>query len=136
MWGAAAARRSPRAFVTPPPTHTHTKTNLQKKWFDFYVFTGLNVPITAAFAPPGDPHAAALFYWGAFALAYVARPAGSILFGSIGDTRGRRASLLCSIAAMAGPTVLIGCLPTYAMIGRAAPILLLLLRLIQGLAMG
>jgi MFS family permease len=70
------------------------------------------------------------------AVGYISRPAGAVLFGHLGDTRGRGTCLLISVLVMGIPTVLIGCLPSYHHIGLAAPILLAILRLIQGLAMG
>jgi MFS family permease len=70
------------------------------------------------------------------AVGYISRPAGAILFGHLGDTRGRGTCLLISVLVMGIPTVLIGCLPSYHHIGIAAPILLAILRLIQSLAMG
>ncbi|KAI8471631.1 MAG: major facilitator superfamily domain-containing protein [Monoraphidium minutum] len=78
----------------------------------------------------------ALSYWAVFAAAFVTRPLGSIIFGHIADGIGRKVSLLISLLAMGLPTMLIGCLPTYKMIGLAAPILLALLRAIQGIAVG
>ena len=71
-----------------------------------------------------------------YAVGFVTRPIGALLFGHVGDTAGRRSSLLWSIAAMALPTVLIGCLPTYEMIGIWATVLMTVLRAVQGLAMG
>lgn len=71
-----------------------------------------------------------------YAVGFIARPVGALLFGHVGDTAGRRSSLLWSIAAMAIPTVLIGALPTYSMIGYWAPALLAVLRAMQGLAVG
>lgn len=70
------------------------------------------------------------------AVGYLARPLGAIIFGHVGDAHGRRLTLLVSILLITLPTLLIGCLPTYAMIGLAAPILMALLRFIQGLAVG
>lgn len=72
----------------------------------------------------------------AAAVGFLSRPAGAILFGHLGDTRGRGFCLLLSILVMGIPTVLIGCLPTYTQAGLASPILLAVLRLVQGLAMG
>eukprot|EP00878_Enallax_costatus_P017013 GHUV01017861.1.p1 GENE.GHUV01017861.1~~GHUV01017861.1.p1 ORF type:complete len:573 (+),score=108.97 GHUV01017861.1:493-2211(+) len=77
-----------------------------------------------------------MFAHAVYAVGFIARPVGSVIFGHIGDTRGRRLNLLLTISIMAVPTVLIGCLPTFAQIGIAAPALLAVLRLIQGLAMG
>ena len=73
---------------------------------------------------------------GVYAVGFIARPVGALLFGHVGDTAGRRSGLLWSTAAMAVPTVLIGCLPTYAMVGNWAPALLAILRAMQGLALG
>jgi len=73
---------------------------------------------------------------GAYAVGYGARPLGALLFGHVGDSRSRRLGLLATIAIMTLTTVLIGCLPTYAMVGMAAPVLLFALRAIQGLAVG
>lgn len=74
----------------------------------------------------------ALSFWGVFFVGYISRPAGALLFGHLGDTKGRGTCLLISVLVMGVPTVLIGCLPSYAHIGIAAPILLALLRLVQG----
>jgi MHS family proline/betaine transporter-like MFS transporter len=78
----------------------------------------------------------ALSFWGVFFTGYISRPIGAIVFGHIGDTKGRGMCLLLSVLLMGIPTVLIGCLPGYNHIGIAAPIILAILRLIQGLAMG
>lgn len=107
------------------------------EWFDFSVYGALSSVITPLFFPASaGSSTSALYFWGVFALSFVTRPIGSLLLGSVGDRWGRRPALLISLAGMAIPTVLIGCLPTYQMIGEAAPILLALLRAIQGLAMG
>jgi MHS family proline/betaine transporter-like MFS transporter len=107
------------------------------EWFDFSVYGALSGVITPLFFPTtAGSSTSALYFWGVFALSFVTRPIGSLLLGSVGDRWGRRPALLISLAGMAVPTVLIGCLPTYQMIGEAAPILLALLRAIQGLAMG
>jgi MFS family permease len=119
------------------------------EWYEYSVYGALAAVITPLFFPPtADGTAAsssssssssqtqALYFWGIFALSFITRPIGSLLLGSIGDRWGRRPALLLSLVGMAVPTVLIGCLPTYAMIGVAAPIVLAVLRAIQGLAMG
>ncbi|GBF97663.1 MFS transporter [Raphidocelis subcapitata] len=106
------------------------------EWYDFQLYSGLSNAISSQFFPTGDPVLQSLSFWGVFALAFVTRPVGAIIFGHVGDRIGRRISLLVSIAAMALPTVIIGCLPSYQVMGLAAPVLLALLRVIQGLAIG
>ena len=75
-------------------------------------------------------------YWGVFAAGFTTRPIGAVIFGHIADTTSRKTALIASILTMALPTVAIGCLPTFNSIGVAAPIILAILRAVQGLAMG
>jgi len=96
------------------------------EWFDFFSFSLMNATLTAVFFPSNNPTLQQISFWGVFFVGFVARPIGSVIFGHIGDTRGRRLTLLLSIVFMAVPTVLIGCLPTYAQVGLAAPVLLAL----------
>ncbi|WIA17470.1 hypothetical protein OEZ85_014310 [Tetradesmus obliquus] len=92
--------------------------------------------LARVFFPPSDAAAQALAVWGVFAVGFVTRPLGALLFGHFGDTRGRGITLLLSVLGMGVPTVLIGCLPGYKEIGIAAPALLVALRAVQGIAMG
>jgi len=87
-------------------------------------------------AQPSSSHHRCTTCRGVYAVGFIARPVGALLFGHVGDTAGRRTSLLWSMAAIAIPTVLIGCLPTYGMIGDWAPAMLAVLRAMQGLALG
>ncbi|KAF6255166.1 major facilitator superfamily domain-containing protein [Scenedesmus sp. NREL 46B-D3] len=104
--------------------------------YDFTIYTQLSKTLGKVFFPSNNPALQALSFWGVFFIGYISRPAGAVLFGHLGDTRGRGTCLLLSVLVMGIPTVLIGCLPSYHQIGLAAPILLAALRLIQGLAMG
>eukprot|EP00878_Enallax_costatus_P018375 GHUV01019343.1.p1 GENE.GHUV01019343.1~~GHUV01019343.1.p1 ORF type:complete len:409 (+),score=85.82 GHUV01019343.1:278-1504(+) len=106
------------------------------EWYDFTIYTQLAPVISKVFFPEENAAAQAMSVWGVFAVGFLARPAGALLFGHLGDTRGRGTCLLFSVLLMGVPTVIVGCLPTYAQAGIAAPILLALLRFIQGLAMG
>eukprot|EP00882_Tetradesmus_deserticola_P006784 GHRQ01007142.1.p1 GENE.GHRQ01007142.1~~GHRQ01007142.1.p1 ORF type:complete len:279 (+),score=79.58 GHRQ01007142.1:235-1071(+) len=106
------------------------------EWYDFFAYSQLNAYLTQVFFPSGDPAVTQLSFWGVYAVGFISRPIGALGFGHLGDTKGRRICLLISVTMMAVPTVLIGCLPTFAHAGLAAPILLALLRAIQGLAMG
>ena len=106
------------------------------EWYDFAVYGYFAAAIGRQFFPATDPAVSLIAALGVFAAGFVARPLGGILFGHVADRIGRRQALVASVALMVVPTVLIGLLPTYAQIGVAAPILLLLLRILQGLSVG
>ncbi len=106
------------------------------EWFDFAVYGYFASDIGNQFFPQSSPAAQQLLAFGVFALGFVARPVGSLVLGTVGDRMGRRALLTVSIALMGGATVVIGFLPTYAQIGAAAPLLLMLMRIIQGFSLG
>lgn len=106
------------------------------EWYDFAVY-GFFAPVLAEqFFPSGDRMVSLLAAFGAFAVGFLMRPVGAVLFGHIGDRYGRARALLISIAMMAIPTVSMGLLPTYASIGVAASLLIVLLRMLQGMAVG
>lgn len=106
------------------------------EWYDFAVYGYFAAAIGRAFFPEQDKVAQVLAAFGIFAVGFLMRPVGGALFGHIGDRFGRRAALTGSVAAMAVPTFLIGVLPGYDVLGLAAPLLLTLLRMIQGLSVG
>jgi len=106
------------------------------EWFDFAVYGYFVSAIGKQFFPSDDPAAQQLFAYGGFAIGFFARPVGSIVLGKVGDRIGRRALLTLSIALMGGATLVIGLLPTYDQIGVAAPVLLVLMRLVQGFSLG
>lgn len=106
------------------------------EWYDFAVFGFLAPMIGENFFPSHDPLNSLLGAFGVLAAAFVARPVGGILFGYIGDRFGRKIALQLSVLMMAVPTFLVGILPTYAQIGTLAPVLLILLRIAQGLSVG
>ncbi|MCG8548151.1 MAG: MFS transporter, partial [Alphaproteobacteria bacterium] len=106
------------------------------EWYDFAVYGYFATVIGQQFFPSSDPAVSLIAAFGAFAAGFLIRPLGGLVFGRIGDLIGRKRALLLSMLAMALPTVIIGCLPTYETIGIAAPILIVLLRLIQGLSVG
>ena len=107
------------------------------EWYDFYVYaTAAALVFGPLFFPSGDPLAETAAAFATFAVAFVVRPFGGILFGHIGDKLGRKLSLVLTLLLMGIATVLVGLLPTYETIGLAAPILLILLRALQGLAVG
>src|SRR5947199_7611252 len=106
------------------------------EWYDFYLYAILAPFFAAVFFPPGNLTAATIGAFGAYAAGFLVRPFGAIIFGRIGDLVGRKYTFLVTIVVMGLSTVLVGCLPTFASIGWAAPIILLLLRVAQGLALG
>lgn len=106
------------------------------EWFDFAVYGYFASDIGKLFFPANDPTASTLLAYVVLLLGFVARPAGSIILGIVGDRIGRRALLTVSIALMGGATLAIGVLPTYQTIGVAAPILLVVCRMVQGFSLG
>ena len=107
------------------------------EWYDVYVYaTAAALVFGPLFFPSDDPLAETAAAFATFAIAFLVRPFGGILFGHIGDKLGRRVSLVITLLLMGVATVLVGCLPTYETIGIMAPILLILLRALQGLAVG
>ncbi len=106
------------------------------EWFDFYVYAFTALYFKDAFFPNQDPTVQLLQTAGVFAAGFLMRPIGGWIFGRVADRLGRKKSMLISVAMMCGGSLLIALLPTYAQIGVAAPFLLLVARLIQGLSVG
>jgi MFS family permease len=106
------------------------------EWYDFYIFGSLATVISPLFYPQGNNTLALIAYLSTFAVGFVVRPFGALFFGRIGDVVGRKYAFLITLLIMGGATALIGFLPTYATIGIAAPIILLVIRILQGLALG
>jgi MFS family permease len=107
------------------------------EYYDFIIFVFLAAPIGQLFFPPDTPDWLRLLQtWSLFAAGYLARPLGGVIMAHFGDRSGRKRMFMLSVLLMAVPTLLIGLLPTYADIGYAAPLALLLLRLLQGAAVG
>ena len=106
------------------------------EWYDFYIFGMLAKTISTQFFPEGNDTAALLSTLAIFAAGFLVRPFGALFFGRLGDLIGRKYTFLLTLVLMGGSTFLIGLVPAYKSIGIAAPLLVLLLRLIQGLALG
>ena len=106
------------------------------EWYDFYIFGSLAVLMSELMFPAGNPTWALIKTWALFATGFIVRPFGAIVFGRVGDLIGRKYAFLVTLTIMGLSTFVIGLLPTYASIGLAAPTILLILRLLQGLALG
>ncbi len=106
------------------------------EWYDYALYAQMSFILSELFFPPGDASTRLLATFGIFAVGFVFRPLGALLFGYIGDQYGRRTSLVLAILMMAIPTGCIGLLPTYASVGLWAPALLTLIRVFQGLSLG
>src|SRR5436190_14319700 len=106
------------------------------EWYDFYIFGMLAKTISTQFFPGTNPTAALLSTLAVFAAGFIVRPFGALVFGRLGDIIGRKYTFLLTLILMGSSTFLIGLVPTYSTIGALAPILVLVLRLVQGLALG
>lgn len=106
------------------------------EWYDFALFGFLAPLVSPLFFPAEDRLASLLATYGVFALGFLTRPVGGVLFGHMGDRLGRKKALEWSVLLMALPTTLLGLLPTYAQAGLLAPLMLTLLRMLQGLSVG
>ena len=106
------------------------------EWYDFYLYATLAPFFAALFFPPGNDTAALLSAFATYAAGFLVRPFGAIIFGRIGDLAGRKYTFLITILVMGSATFAVGLLPTFASIGWMAPVLLVVLRLFQGLALG
>jgi len=106
------------------------------EWYDFYIFGSLAAIISTQFYPEGHATANFLKTLATFAVGFAVRPLGAIVFGRIGDLIGRKFAFMVTLLIMGGSTAAIGFLPSYKAIGIAAPIILVILRLLQGLALG
>jgi MFS family permease len=106
------------------------------EWYDFYIFGSLAAVISPLFYPPGNDTLAYIAYLATFAVGFIVRPFGALFFGRIGDLVGRKYAFLVTLLIMGIATAAIGFLPTFHTIGYAAPVSLLLIRVLQGLALG
>src|SRR3954470_1941276 len=106
------------------------------EWYDFFIFGSLAPVIGKAFFSALDPTPALIAALGLFAAGFAFRPLGALIFGMVGDRVGRKGAFLATVSLMGGATFLIGLLPTYAQAGALAPTLLIILRILQGIALG
>ncbi|MCI1018944.1 MHS family MFS transporter [Microbacterium sp. C5A9] len=137
-----SASTTAREATTAPPSSIRTivassVVGTTVEWFDFFAYsTAAALILNGLFFPDYDPLVGTILAFGGIAVGYFGRPLGSIVFGHFGDRIGRKRMLVISLVLMGVATFLIGLLPTYAAIGVAAPILLMVLRFVQGFALG
>src|SRR5947199_10360334 len=106
------------------------------EWYYFYIFGSLAAVLSLKFYPPGNDTFAYIAYLATFAVGFLVRPFGALFFGRIGDLVGRKYAFLVTLTIMGGATFLIGLMPTYTSAGWFAPVTLILIRVLQGLALG
>src|ERR1700761_2143930 len=106
------------------------------EWYDFYIFGSLATVLALKFYPPGNDTIAIISYLATFAVGFVVRPFGALFFGRIGDLVGRKYAFLVTLSIMGLSTFLIGLMPSYATAGWFAPVALIAIRVLQGLALG
>ena len=106
------------------------------EWYDYLLYAYFTEIFATLFFPTNDKYLSTMISFAAFAVGFIARPLGGVIFGYIGDRFGRKTSLTTSIILIAVPTTIIGFLPTYHQIGVLAPILLIMMRILQGISLG
>src|SRR5664279_5270694 len=106
------------------------------EWYDFYIFGSLTTVLSLKFYPPGNDTSALIAYLATFAVGFLVRPFGALFFGRLGDLVGRRIAFIITLTIMGFSTASIGLLPTYKTAGWFSPIVLILIRMLQGLALG
>lgn len=138
----AITRTSGRSFLPGHLSKAQTRTVIAAtvgavlEWYDLLVYAMFAVVLGKQFFPGSSPAGSLLLSWGTFALAWLARPLGAVVIGAYGDRAGRKPALVLSAGLMMVGTLLTGVLPPYASIGVAAPLLLMLARLLQGFSAG
>lgn len=118
------------------PIITASSVGTMIEWYDFYIFGSLATIMSTQFFPKENPTAAFLATLATFSAGLVVRPFGALFFGRLGDLIGRKYTFMVTLLLMGGSTFAIGLVPTYRSIGFLAPIIVLILRLLQGLAIG
>jgi MFS family permease len=133
---ASSASAMPAADYSIPKVIMASSVGTMIEWYDFYIFGSLAAVLSPKFFPPGNLTFAYIAYLATFAVGFLVRPFGALFFGRIGDLVGRKYAFLVTLTIMGGATALIGLLPSYQTAGWFSPITLLVIRVLQGLALG
>jgi MFS family permease len=136
MASTLASRADAGAQVSIPKVILASAAGTMIEWYDFYIFGSLTAVLALKFYPPGNDTFALIAYLATFAVGFVVRPFGALFFGRIGDLLGRRIAFIFTLSIMGTATAAIGFLPTFRTAGWLSPILLILIRVLQGLALG
>src|SRR5580704_11682162 len=135
----AAAQVAPPTALKTTPMRTviaASAAGTAFEWYDFFIFGSLQAIIAKTFFAELAPVAGQIAALALFGVGFAFRPLGALIFGRVGDVLGRKAAFLICVSMMGGATFAIGLLPSYQMVGITAPILLILLRILQGTALG
>lgn len=132
----AFAERGPQREYSLPVVIVASSVGTMIEWYDFYIFGSLAAVLSLKFYPPGNATFAYIAYLATFAVGFVVRPFGALVFGRIGDLVGRKYAFLVTLSIMGGSTALIGLMPTFATVGWLSPVILIAIRVLQGLALG
>src|SRR5580658_7035885 len=131
-----ASTRAPIPSASIPRVILGSALGTMIEWYDFFIFGSLTSVLSLKFYPPGNNTFALIAYLATFAVGFVVRPFGALFFGRIGDLVGRKYAFLVTLTIMGGATFSIGLMPTFATAGWFSPITLILIRVLQGLALG
>jgi MFS family permease len=132
----ASSASAPKAQYSIPQVIIGSATGTMIEWYDFYIFGSLTTVLASKFYPPGNEVFQLIAYLATFAVGFLVRPFGALFFGRIGDLTGRRIAFIITLTIMGFSTAAIGMLPTFKTAGWFAPIMLIFIRILQGLALG
>src|SRR3569833_4039868 len=127
---------TPNASVSLVGVVLGSATGTLIEWYDFYIFGALTSVLAVKFYPPENQTFALIAYLATFAVGFLVRPVGALVFGCVGDIVGRRIAFIFTLSIMGGSTAAVGLLPTFQSAGWLAPVALIVIRLLQGLALG
>jgi len=136
MASAASSRVSSEGTTSIPKVILGSALGTMIEWYDFYIFGSLTTVLSLKFYPKGNDTFALIAYLATFAVGFLVRPFGALFFGRLGDLVGRRIAFIVTLTIMGFSTASIGLLPTYQVAGWFSPIMLILIRVLQGLALG
>jgi MFS family permease len=136
MASSLSSRKGVEGVTSLPRVILGSSLGTMIEWYDFYIFGSLTTVLALKFYPPGNDTFALIAYLATFAVGFLVRPFGALFFGRLGDMAGRRIAFILTLSIMGAATASIGLLPTYHTAGWFSPVMLILIRVLQGLALG